>query len=370
VRSSRPHVIWICGSPGAGKSATAWFLFEELASAGIQVAYVDIDQLGMLYPALDDDPERHLLKAQALVALIPGYRSAGAQVLIVSGVVDPEVGPDPASMAPVDLTLCMVSPDPDALRDRLLARGWTEEEADEAVAEDAALRRAPFLDAVVETAGLTVAECAVRLREYVKVAGPFSAAIVPAVSSATTRVVVVTGPRAAGSSTVGFGLAMNRWRAGLRAGFLDMQQLAFLAGPTTSHDARSTLAIAQLATMHEYMEARGANLLVVTGHLSIADRTGIRASIPAGRVMIVRIRADASTLKAHVRERVAGSEARLAGDDLAAAGPDHQRAIVAQALLEQKQLDARANDDAVVDVIGRPSGDTIAEVERFAAGAR
>lgn len=37
---------------------------------------------------------------------------------------------------------------------------------------------------------------------------------------------------------------------------------------------------------------------------------------------------------------------------------------------EQKQLDARARDDAVVDVTGRPSGDTIAEVERFAAGAR
>jgi CO dehydrogenase nickel-insertion accessory protein CooC1 len=88
-----PPVFWICGASGVGKSVAAWALFETLAAEGFRVAYVDIDQLGMLYPAGSDDPERHLLKAEALLALLPGYASAGAQVLVVSGVVDPRLGP-------------------------------------------------------------------------------------------------------------------------------------------------------------------------------------------------------------------------------------------------------------------------------------
>lgn len=137
MRVCRLPVFWICGAVGAGKSVAAWALFEELADAGVRVAYVDIDQLGMVYPALDDDPERHLLKARGLASLFRGYMPAGAQVLVVSGVIDPDAGPGPDSMASVDLTLCMVSPAAAALRERILARGSGEEQADEAVTEDA-----------------------------------------------------------------------------------------------------------------------------------------------------------------------------------------------------------------------------------------
>ena len=79
VHGPRLPVIWICGAAGAGKSVAAWALFEALATAGRRVAYVDIDQLGMLYPAADADPERHSLKAEALAALAPGYVAAQAQ---------------------------------------------------------------------------------------------------------------------------------------------------------------------------------------------------------------------------------------------------------------------------------------------------
>jgi adenylylsulfate kinase-like enzyme len=47
--------MWICGAAGAGKSVAAWELFAEFAAADTRVAYVDIDQLGMLYPEADDD---------------------------------------------------------------------------------------------------------------------------------------------------------------------------------------------------------------------------------------------------------------------------------------------------------------------------
>ena len=84
--SSLLPVLWICGAPGAGKSVTAWRLFESMATDGGTFAYLDIDQIGMLYPESASDPERYRLKTDALNAVIPHYAAAGAQALIVSGI--------------------------------------------------------------------------------------------------------------------------------------------------------------------------------------------------------------------------------------------------------------------------------------------
>ena len=178
---------------------------------------------------------------------------------------------------------------------------------------------------------------------------------------------VVTGSRAAGSSTVGFGLAMERWRAGLRTGFVDLQQLAFVTGGDTTESKGASLSITQLATMHEIFAARGAGLLVASGHLGVTDRTVMRSALPSARVTVVRLRADALTFKDHVRARVTGSKARLAGDDLLDAGPCDQAAVVAAALAEQDVLDASAEDDAVIDVTKRTPADVVADVERLVA---
>lgn len=344
-------MVWVWGASGAGKSVAAWALFEELA--GERVAYVDIDQLGMLYPLAGAD--HHALKAEALARLVPGYAAAGARLLIVSGVTDPHRAPQ---LPGADLTVCLLAPDPAVLRERILARGWGEAAADEAVAEDALLRAAPYVDVRIDTAALSVPETVARLRELARLTDP-APETPDAASPASTGVVLVTGPRAAGSSTVGFGLARTRWRAGRRTGFLDLQQLGFLAA-----DGRA-LAVAQLAAMHELMTERGAELLVVAGHLSIADRALVRAALPRATVTVVRLRADERTLAEHVRSRVGGSDARLAADDLVGADQDHQAAVVAAALAEQQVLDRSAADDAVLDVTGRTPAEVVAEVERL-----
>lgn len=362
----RLPVIWICGASGAGKSATAWGLFVELAAAGERVAYIDIDQLGMLYPAADDDPGwHHALKGEALATVVPGYVRAGAQLLIVSGVIDPHEGPRTHLPPDTDLTLCLLSPDPAVLRSRILARGWGQADADEAVAENALLQAAPFLDIRIETAALSIAETVARLRDIAHVddrargtrSGGFT-------SPASTGVVLLTGPRAVGSSTVGFGLARSRWRAGRRTGFLDLQQLGFVANDGRT-DSESALAIGQLAAMHTLMTERGAELLVVSGHLSILDRALVRAALPRATMTVVRLRADERTLAEHVRARVGGSDARLAADDLLGADQEHQDAVVAAALAEQHLLDTSAADDAVLDVSGRTPAEVVADVERL-----
>lgn len=366
-----PSVVWICGAPGAGKSVAAWALVERLTDDGQRVAYVDIDQLGMLYPAADDDPQRHRFKAEALRELLPGYASAGAQMVVVSGVIDSARGPSPALTSEVDLTLCLLSPDPAGLRERILARGCGPDAADEAAAEDALLREAPFVDIAVETSDLTIAGTAERLRALVRPVGPSTTPPRRMASSpAATGVVVITGPRASGTSTVAFGLATDRWRAGLRTGFVDLEQIGFIAGGTHRHLAEPALAVHQLAALHGIMSDRGAELLVVSGHLDARTHDALRDALPSAPVVVVRLRADQATIEAHVRGRARGSEARLADDDLLGASSAHQADVVATALSQQELLDAAAAEDLVLDVGGRSPADVVSDVERFLARSR
>lgn len=365
--NSRVPVFWVCGASGAGKSVAAWRLFGELAASGVVVAYVDIDQLGMLYPAQAEDPARHLLKAQSLVALLPGYAEAGAQVVVVSGVVDPSGGPDSASTAGLDLTLCLLSPDRSVLGQRLRSRGWGEEMVELALAEDSLLRLAPFTDAVIDTAGLSVAETAARLQARVRfeqnLAEPMPRQAQGASSVAPIPVRIITGGRATGTSTVGFELATRRWRAGHPTGFFDFQQLGFLAGPGADDDLRSNLAAVQLITLHSLFADRGATMMIVSAHLSDAGRTSIRNSLPQATADVVRLRADVATLTAHVQARFAGNGPQLAGDDLVGAARNYQRTVVAAALQQQEQMDSTANNERVTDVTDRSSTDVADEAE-------
>jgi broad-specificity NMP kinase len=369
VSEGKAAVFWVCGAPGAGKSVAAEALYRALARDGVAVAYVDIDQLGMLYPADDDDPDRHVLKDEALLALLPGYTAAGAQVVVVSGVVDPEGGPVRLLAAELHATLCLLSADPAALRARIQDRGWDERDVGRAMAENGALRGASFIDFTLETAGLSVAQTVEQLRTNVRVGAP-RRETTPSTrcSPGRLRVVLVTGPRALASSTAGFALAANRWRRNQRTGFLNLQQLGFLAGHEPAQPDDSSLALTQLAAMHALLDTRSAQLLVVGGHLGIDDRGPLRSALPEAAVTVIRLRADAPTLQASVRDRARGSEARLAGDDLLGAAPNYQAAAVAAAVTEQRLLDAHAGDDHVLDVSARTTVDVVTDIERLIAG--
>lgn len=232
MSSSNLPVLWICGAPGAGKSVTAWSLFEKVASDGLQVAHLDIDQLGMLYPESDADPERFRLRTEALNALIPNYLASGARALIVSGIVDPEAPADVAKRYPgARLTFCLLDTAEALLRERVLERGWDSEDADEVVAEAAALRDAVFVDAMIETAGASVESVAGRVRSLLTTLEPrvSGTALTIAASTARANLLVLTGARAVGTSTAGFGLARSLWNSGVITGFADLDQLAFFA---------------------------------------------------------------------------------------------------------------------------------------------
>ncbi len=361
MAEARCRVLWVCGATGAGKSAAAWSLFERRAAAGSAVAYVDVDQVGMLYPETDDDSYRFGLKSAVLGALIPGYVAAGAHTLVVSGVVDPAAGP--GLEADTDLTVCLLSPGEELLRTRLVARGWDKSDLDEAAREDAALRAAGFVDIVIETDGLSIVETAARLEGLVDWARqPSAVATIKAAAPSRSEVFVITGPRAVGTSTVGFGLATRAWRSGQRAGFVDLHQLGFLAGRDGRAGSNTILSVCQLTTIHELFARRGAERLVVSAHLTAEGRTVLREAFRSVPVTIVRLRGDANAYQDHVRERTNGSGARLAADDLLDASEEYQAFVVQRALAEQA-LDDLVVDDAVVDVSGRTAADVVADVQ-------
>jgi hypothetical protein len=79
-------------------------------------------------------------------------------------------------------------------------------------------------------------------------------------------------------------------------------------------------------------------------------------------VTIVRLRADEETITGHLRERTSGSEARLAGDDLASASQNRQAEVILQARSQQTMLDALADEDTLIEVSGCSVETAIAEV--------
>jgi hypothetical protein len=91
VRDDRLPVLWLCGPPGAGKSAVGWALYAGLARSGARAGFADIDQLGMCLPAPPDDPERYRLKERNLSVVAGHFRVVGCDAVVVSG----DLGPFP-----------------------------------------------------------------------------------------------------------------------------------------------------------------------------------------------------------------------------------------------------------------------------------
>ena len=160
-------VLWLCGPPGIGKSTVGWEIFTQLAQAGIEAGYVDIDQLGICYPEPSSDPGRHRMKAQNLGAVVANYRAAGARCVIVSGVVDPGRGV-PACLIPrAAMTVCRLRARRDELRQRFLGRGGQPGLLDEVLSQAGAMDASHIADVCVDTSGLAAAEAARLVRERI-----------------------------------------------------------------------------------------------------------------------------------------------------------------------------------------------------------
>ena len=267
-------VLWLCGPPCAGKSTTAWALYQSLAD-GAAVAYVDIDQVGMCFPPQEDDPDRHQVRARNAGAVLRNFGRAGAQVVIVSGVIDPDQVPRYVEQCHGSaLTFIRLTASQERLLARNRARGRGEDMVAAVLRDAQALEASTFAAATVSTDALAVEEVARRVLEWVPewVAAAHATAREDhavgeygPVSDADGPVLWLHGAPAVGKSTIGWP-SMEALGEGTAA-FVDLAQLGFLHPTPVDDPEMHRLKAANLAALWDTYRAAGM-VPVVTGLVS------------------------------------------------------------------------------------------------------
>ena len=117
--------LWICGPSGVGKSSVGWEVFTQVRAAGVTAAYLDTDQIGFCRPEPADDPDHYVLRARNVAALWPNFLAAGAQAMIVSGILETADGVRlfTAAVPGAAVTIVRLQATPATLQERIFRRG-------------------------------------------------------------------------------------------------------------------------------------------------------------------------------------------------------------------------------------------------------
>lgn len=308
------EIVRLAGPRGVGKTTLAWRLAQADAVAGRPVAFVDIDQLGMCYPAPDGDSGRWLLKEKALRRLALRYAAANVARLIVSGVALPDM-PAPLNGDYPTHSIWLEAPE-DTRQERLAERGWAAED----VARVAAIgsnesSRADTDWLRVDTHDQTPSQTIAKIRSLLatspaEMSGDHDTdAHVP---PDAFRALWLSGPRVVGTSTIGWAVAKKAWDAGQRTGFIDVRQLGF-----TWNVQRDVGASNAGALGHLFAEAGATDLVFVAPLRACMGE----ASTLLGPATITRVRvaADQSSRFTRIQCRREGRGPVLGGDDVYAA---------------------------------------------------
>lgn len=82
------EILWLCGPAAVGKSTVGWQVYQQARRAGINAAFVGLDQIGFHRPVPSADLGNHRLKAANLAAVWRTFRDNRADCLIVVGPLD------------------------------------------------------------------------------------------------------------------------------------------------------------------------------------------------------------------------------------------------------------------------------------------
>lgn len=365
------ELLRLAGAPGAGKSTVAWAIARRLADDGVATGYVDIDQLGMCYPAPDGDPDRWDLKERALDGVADGFRQAGVARLVVSGVARPEEPPPRSDVARTHSI--WLDATEGSRRRRLAERELGDEQLQRTLAAGTAEAQHAHADwQRVATDARTVADVVGDVlagwqdggeRGSTRIDGVGRAAETRAVDGAEAAavdgdVLWLTGPRLAGASRVGWEVVTREWSAGRRAGFIDATQLSF------AWNVPRPVGLGNLRRVLPVFHAVGAERFVVVAPLSIGPAAAARA-VGTAALSFIRLDVAPADVREHALRRQRGGGPRLAGDDVLGASDADIDGIL-HLSAEQSLLPPREGE-AVADVRGCGVVDAAAAV-RAAAG--
>ena len=363
--NARTPLLWVCGPPAVGKSTVAWELFGQVASEGFTAAYLDIDQLGLRYPTTPADPNNHGVKTRNLREMLGTCTEAGADCLVVSGVVEPdEVRAFVDGVPAAQVTWCRLRADDPQLSMRFLGREASRNGFDDTLRDAYLMEGSDFADVVVDTTGSSASEVVRRVRE--RLAGwPRSAdggrapgIVGPSVAERTREVdpspvLLVCGPTAVGKSTVAWRIFEDVRRDGLTAAYVDLEQVGFLRPAPADDPANHRVKARNAAALRSTYRAGGADCLIVSGSVeSSAEIALYREAMPGAQLIVCRLRAGDRALYERVLRRSGDGGPHLAGDQLRGLAADDLGPVVEQALREGAVLDQAGIGDVVVDTDG------------------
>jgi hypothetical protein len=326
VRDERLPVLWLCGPPGAGKSAAGWALHEGLARSGARAGFADIDQLGICLPAPPDDPQRYLLKEWNLFAVAGNFRAAGCDAVVVSGDLGPSPGISSGTIPGACLTICRLRVSPGELRRRLTSRGEGADFVAGALRQAQELDRTSFADACAGTDGLTIAEVA--------------------------------------RSAVGFEVCLRQLRTAGAAAYVDLDQTGFMSPVPADDPGGHRLKARNLADLWRAYHAAGARRLVLSGPVPDERAAAVYAgALPAARVTVCRLHAGPAELARRILRRGQGLSWPQPGDPLIGQPEARLRLVAAESAAEAGALERSGLGDLRIDTDGR----TVAEVADLVA---
>jgi hypothetical protein len=310
-------LLWLCGPSGVGKSSVGWEIYSRLTRSGVSAGLVELDQIGMCFPAPDDDPSNDRLRAGNLGRLWSSFRSRGVRGLVVTGNVD---SADALrrfldQLPGAEVTMCRIRAEREELRGRYVERGLFPGLLDRVLEDADAMDAAHFAEFSVDTSGTNVVDAAGVVLErtgWSPSAEPMPAVDVPFADDAsnlgaTTPLLWLCGPRCVGKKATGFTIVAKLWRAGINAAFVDLEQVSYYgpfdgSGPGDPRDHRLTAT--NLGAVWRGFRAAGAVCVVISGDLDDPDLVSVYAAeVPGARLITCRLVAGLEQLT----ERVLGS---------------------------------------------------------------
>lgn len=361
MHDRRLPVLWLCGPPGAGKSAAGWSLYAGLAQSGARTAFIDIDQLGMCAPQPPDDPHRYRLKERNLCAMTANFRTAGCDALVAAGDLGPSPGLSAGLVPGAFLTTCRLRVSPGEQRRRLTSRGQGADFIADALQQAEELDRTSFADARVDTDGLAVPEVARLARERCRgwpperAAGAGAADPGPDATGTDGDVLLVCGAAGVGKSAAAFDVYLRKLRAGVPAAYLDLDQIGFISPVPADDPGGHRLKARNLADLWRTFHATGARCIILSG--PVPDKraaAGYAGALPGARVTVCRLHAGPAELARRITRRGQGLNSWAQPGDPLLGKPEAQlRLAAAESTAEAETLERSNLGDLRIDTDGR-----------------